>query len=266
MSVSETIESAVDLLLTARRERRRMIALPEALRPADMSCGYNMQDRLVERIGDEVLGWKLGVGSAKLKRQSGLGRSIAGRILKSRLFGPEARVGLTFVAPVTIEFEVAFLLCADVSPGDSIEARGKITEARIAFELVQSSFVDRRAAGWPSFTADNSGFEALILGDLIDAADIPRLLDSLVVSVDGAAKAGAATGEDATDPWQAFDDLVALARERRIVLTKGSLISTGSASLPFAVAQASGDVVAAYLGKTLRFRFEAPAQTLRSQT
>jgi len=241
-----------------------MAALPEPLRPADIGQGYDIQDRLIARIDDAVVGWKLGVGSAKLKRQSDIGRSIAGRILKSRLFGAEATVELSFAAPATIEFEIDFILGDDIAPDHSGDARTRIAETRVAFELVQSSFVDRRAAGWPSFAGDNSGFDALILGDAVEAAAIPNLLASLVVSVDGEAKAGVATGEDVTDPYRAFDDLVALAQERGMVLPKGSIISTGSASLPYAISTPRGEVAASYLDKTLRFRVEAPSNLHRS--
>ncbi len=253
--------SAVDLLLAARRERRQMAALPEGARPRDMAEAYDLQDRLIARLGDDVVGWKLGVGSAKLKRQSGLGRSIAGRILKSRVFASGASVEPTFDGPVTIEFEIDFVLGEDIRPGDT-QPREKIAETRVAIELVQSSFLDRRAAGWPSFAADNSGFEALIPGEKIEPTAIPELLASLVVSVDGETRARAATGEDATDPYIAFDDLVALASERNMVLPRGAFVSTGSASLPFAVPP-RGEVTAAYLGQTLNFRLLTPTN-LRS--
>jgi 2-keto-4-pentenoate hydratase len=79
-------------------------------------------------------------------------------------------------------------------------------------------FVDRRSAGWPSFAADDSGFEALVVGEPIDERQIPELLSSLIVSVDGQKKARAAAGDDATDPYGALADLISIARERRMIL------------------------------------------------
>ena len=56
------------------------------------------------------------------------------------------------------------------------------------------------------------------------------------VSVDGETRAGAAVGDDTTDPATALADLVAMARERGMTLPKDSVISTGSASKPFNLA------------------------------
>jgi 2-keto-4-pentenoate hydratase len=182
--------------------------------------------RLIELLGVPVVGWKLGVGSAKLKQQSGVGRSIAGRVLEPRRHESGAAVRLSFAAPVTIEFEIAFILGQNINPDFDGDPTSVIAETRVTFELVMARFVDRRSVGWPSFAADDSGFEALIVGERLDAGQIPELLSSLVVSVDGQEKARAATGDDTTDPYGAFADLVAIARERKMILPKGSIIST----------------------------------------
>ena len=240
---------------------KQVAELPAAIRPTNIEEGYDVQDRLVDLLGIPVVGWKLGVGSAKLKQQSGVGRSIAGRVLANRRYDPGATVKLSFAAPMTIEFEIAFVLGQDIDHRFAGNARNAIAETRVTFELVMARFVDRRAVGWPSFAADNSGFEALIVGERIDERQIPELISSLVISVDGQEKAHAATGEDATDPYGALADLISIARERRMVLPKGSIISTGSASMPFAVTSPKAEVSASYLGKKLAFKFEAPASS-----
>jgi 2-keto-4-pentenoate hydratase len=250
---------AARLLADVWRGSRQIAELPQQIRPADINQGYDVQDRLIDLLGVPVVGWKLGVGSAKLKRQSGVGRSIAGRVLANRRHDPGATVPLSFAAPVTIEFEIAFVLGQDIDHRFAGDPNSVIAETRVTFELVMARFVDRRTVGWPSFAADNSGFEALIVGERIDERRIPELLSSLVVSVDGQEKARAATGDDATDPYAALADLVSIARERKMILPKGSIISTGSASMPFAVSAPKGDVSASYLGERLGFKFEAPA-------
>lgn len=232
--------------------------MPEAIRPANIRQGYDVQDRLIELLGLPVVGWKLGAGSAELKRQSGVGRSIAGRVLGNRRHDPGAIVRLSFAASVTIEFEVAFVLGKDIDHQSAVQPRDAIAETRVAFELVMARFVDRRLVGWPSFAADNSGFEALVLGEPIDPPQIPDLLSSLVVSVDGQERARAAAGDDATDPYGALADLMSIARERKMILPKGSIISTGSASMPFPISSTKGEVSASYLGRQFGFSFEAP--------
>ncbi|MGY3494252.1 2-keto-4-pentenoate hydratase [Bradyrhizobium sp. USDA 4502] len=252
---------AARLLAHVWHGSQQIAELPQDIRPANIDQGYDVQDRLIDLLSVPVAGWKLGVGSAKQKQQSGVGRSIAGRVLKTRRHEPGAAVRLSFGAPVTIEFEIAFVLGEDIDDRFAGDPKSTIEETRVTFELVMARFVDRRSVGWPSFAADDSGFEALIVGERIDERQIPELLSSLVVSVDGQEKARAAAGDDATDPYGALADLVSIARERKMILPKGSIISTGSASMPFAVSASKGEVSASYLGKTLSFTFQAPANT-----
>ena len=254
-------EPAARLLAEVWRGSRQIAELPQASRPTNLDQGYDVQDRLIELLGEPVVGWKLGVGSAKLKQQSGVGRSIAGRVLKSRRHDPGAIVSLSFAAPVTIEFEIAFVLGEDIDHRFTRDAKSAIAETRVTFELVMARFIDRRSVGWPSFAADDSGFEALIVGERFDEQQIPELLASLSVSVNGQEKARAAAGDDATDPYGALADLISIARERKMILPKGSIVSTGSASMPFAVSSPKGEVSASYLGKRLGFKFEAPASS-----
>jgi 2-keto-4-pentenoate hydratase len=251
-------EPAARLLAEVWHGSRQISELPQAIRPTNLHQGYDVQDRLIELLGEPVVGWKLGVGSAKLKQQSGIGRSIAGRILGTRRYDPGATVRLSFAAPVTIEFEIAFVLGNDIHPLSAADPRTSIAETRVTFELVMARFVDRHAVGWPSYAADDSGFEALVVGEAIAEPPVLELLSSLAVSIDGQEKARAATGDDATDPYGALADLFSIARQRKMLLPKGSIISTGSASVPFAVSQSRGEVVASYLGKKLSFQFEAP--------
>ena len=80
--------------------------LPAAVRPQTLAQGYDIQDRLMATLDRPVVGWKLGMGSAVQKRQSGVGRSIAGRILGSHLYHDGDTVPLPNAAPVTVEFEI----------------------------------------------------------------------------------------------------------------------------------------------------------------
>ena len=243
---------AAALLADAWRSGHLLTELPADLRPRTLLEGYDVQDALIAMLDQPVAGWKLGVGSATQKRQSGVGRSIAGRILHSRLFRPGDEVLLPNTAPVTIEFEIAYVLGRDIRPDDdAFPVLDAVAEVHTAFELVLSRFVDRRAVGWPSFAADNAAFQALVLGPAIDPASLPELVRSLVVTVDGAEAAKSLSGDDATDPAVALGDLVATARERGMTLPKGSIISTGTVSKPFNIAAATARISARAAGMEL---------------
>jgi len=249
-----TPASAAAMLAAAWRSGRLLTELPADIRPRTMSEGYDVQDALVAELGLPVVGWKLGVGSAAQKASSGVGRSIAGPVLGPYLHGPGATVVLPNAAPVTIELEIAYVLGRDIRPDEpDFPVSEAVAAVRVAFELVLSRFVDRRAVGWPSFAADNGAFEALVLGEIIDPAAVPELARSLVVRVDGREEARSLTGQDATDPEAALADLVAIARERGMVLPEGSIVSTGTVSKPFTVAQPEAEISASYLDSFLTF-------------
>lgn len=253
MSEAFDPQSAADLLLAAYREGRQLTDLPDAVRPRTMAEGYAIQDRLLAAIRDECAGWKLAIGSAKGKRTSGVGRSIAGRVLKSQLHGDGAAIRMPHAGAVTVEFEIAYVIARDIDPdAPAVEASDVVAETRVAFELVLSRFFDRRAVGWPSFAADNSAFQALVIGPAIGSRDVAEVARSLVVEVDGAARVRAVTGEDETDPLAALTDLIAVSRERGVPIPAGSIVSTGTLSVPFDLT-GPGTITARFAGRSLGF-------------
>jgi 2-keto-4-pentenoate hydratase len=257
--------SAAALLVDAWRSGELLKELPAPARPTTLAQGYDAQDRFVAALGQKVVGWKLGVGSIAQKKQSGIGRSIAGRIFESRLHESGSTVVLPSAAPVTMEFEIAYVLGRDIRPDEpEFHVPDAVAEVRTSFELVLSRFTDRRAVGWPSFAADNAAFNSLVLGKRIDPTHLAELDRTLVVLLDGKEAARAATGDDRTDPMGALADLVALGRERGMTLPKGSVISTGTVSKPFNVAAPAAEISALFLGTELGFRTRVDPKAWKS--
>lgn len=253
-------DRAATILADAWRGGSLMQELPEAVRPRTMAQGYDIQDCLMERMGFSSAGWKLGIGSHAQKRDLGVGRSVAGRIPAHAVYRDGDTVDLPNAAPVTVEFEVVYVLGRDILPDEpAFPVLDAVSETRVSFELVLSRFVDRRAVGWPSFAADNGACQAVVLGGTIDASEIPALTESLIVYVDGEEKARAVMGEDVTDPAGALADLVVIARERRMPLPKGSIVSTGTVSRPFNIAASSARISARFLGRELGIHTRSPA-------
>ena len=67
---------AAAALADAWRTGRLLRELPAPIRPRTLTDGYDLQDRLIELLDQPAAGWKLGLGSALQKWQSGAGRSI----------------------------------------------------------------------------------------------------------------------------------------------------------------------------------------------
>jgi 2-keto-4-pentenoate hydratase len=249
---------AASLLAAAWRGGKQLNELPAEIRPRTLSEGYAVQDDLIAKLGEKSVGWKLGLGSPQAMRMAGIDRPVVGRILKSHLHRSGDVVQLPNRAPVTIEFEIALTLARDILPGDvPIAPEDAFSTAHAAFELVLSRYVDRRAVGRPSFVADNSGFEASVVGCTIDPGRIGAIVSSVSVSADSEVRAGGLTGEELTDPFSALAGLMAHARERGLTLRKGEIVSAGAVARPFDIAK-DATIVARYLESELRMQIRLP--------
>jgi 2-keto-4-pentenoate hydratase len=225
---------AARLLAESRKSGRQLEALPESSRPSNLAEGYRLQDAFIAATGEPIGGWKIGLGTVTQMRGARLDAPLAGRILSSRFHRDGDTVRLPNDAPVTVEFEIAFVLGRDVAPDDLVlEPLEAIAEVRPTFELVLSRFVDRRAVGWPSFVGDSVGFEALIIGDPIDPREMSNVWESVVITVDGKEMARGLSGDDCTDPPTAFSHLMMNARERGHTLRKGEICTLGIVGKPF---------------------------------
>jgi 2-keto-4-pentenoate hydratase len=245
---------AAEILAAAWRDDTQMEALPAEVRPNTLREGYDVQDLVAAKLGDPTVGWKLGVGSADALKRSGLGHPLIGRVTSSRCCGPDAVVELRTRAPVTIEFEIAFALARDIPPGAVPSAPITAVETiHITCEVVRARYFDRRAVGWPSFVADDSGFRALVVGPSISASQAQALVNSIIVDVDRKEKVRGARGGDRTDPVASLAALLKHAEERGITLRKGDIVSTGAASVPFDLDR-SAQIVARAEGVELGFR------------
>jgi len=174
-------------------------------------------------------------------------------VLESHFHHSGGTVVLPNASPVTVEFEIAFVLGRDIAPADKLEdAMSAVERMHVTFELVLSRFVNRRAVGWPSFVGDSVGFEALVIGDTI--TDMEGVARSVVIDVDGKEVARALEGDELTDPVASFGYLIEHARERGVTLKKGQIATLGAIGKPFDVTSRGTEIVARYLDSELRVR------------
>lgn len=248
------------VLLHVWQQGTQIHELPADVKPSTLKDGYDAQDRFFEAAGGSRAGWKLGVGSPAQMRAAKLLRPLIGQIDRQRIHEDGAAVRLPREGAVTVECEIAFVLDRDVLPSDGAEIQPEdIRSVCLTFELVRSRFVNRREVGWPSFAADNVGFEALVVSRPICGGFDPQVVrdvnNSVAVSLDGQERARALTGDDATEPWRSLTALHAHAAERGITLRAGDIVSTGAMCQPFDVTGSGHTILATYLDQQLSVRF-----------
>jgi 2-keto-4-pentenoate hydratase len=177
-----------------------------------------------------------------------------GQLPRERCHAHGVHLQMPDAAPVTIECEIAFRLAQDLAPdAPDIATDALIDSLCVTFEIVRSRFVDRRAAGWPSFVADNVGFEALVVGGPLPLARLQAVYDSLRLTVNDAPAAPLLRGDDAIDARAGLRALTAHARQYGITLRRDQLVSTGTMTKPFDLSGTGHTVCAHFLDQTLRF-------------
>ncbi|GGK01557.1 2-keto-4-pentenoate hydratase [Pseudomonas matsuisoli] len=246
------------LLLDAWKTGDLLNALSEALRPETLEQGYDVQDAFFKAAGGARGGWKLGVGSPAAMRGAGLSRPLVGQLDKARIHASGAHLSLPSPTTLTIECEIAFTLARDLPPQPGREIQPyDIRATCLTFEVVRSRFVDRKTVGWPSFTGDNVGFEALVVGANacagLDREVLRTLAETAVVHLDGAPKAKGLFGETATDPLNSLAELYAHAAERGETLRAGDIVSSGAMCEPFDIEGAGHTLSVRYFGHELTF-------------
>ncbi|MFS2159403.1 2-keto-4-pentenoate hydratase [Pseudomonas sp. Pseusp122] len=246
------------VLLQAWRSGELLDHLPAELKPATLAQGYDAQNALFQAVGGVRGGWKLGVGSPAAMRAGQLSRPLIGQLERARLHGSGVHLRLPACTPVTIECEIAFVLDRDLPPlpGRTIDPQD-IRYTCVTFEVVRSRFTDRKTVGWPSFSADNVGFEALIIGEPactgLDLSVLGELAHTAVVHLDGAPRAKGLFGDAATDPLKSLAALYEHAAERGETLRAGDIVTTGAMCEPFDIQGEGYALSVEYFGKTLAF-------------
>ena len=245
-------------LLQAWRSGERLESLPDDLKPQNLDQGYAIQDAFFQAAAGARGGWKLGVGSIAGMRAAKLERPLIGQLDRARCHSSGIHLPLPNEAPVTIECEIAFVLGRDLPPqlDRQIEA-ADIGATCMSFEIVRSRFVDRKRVGWPSFVADNVGFEALVVSEPLcvglDRSLLQRLAKTAVVQLDGKPRARGLFGEVATDPLASLSALYTHAAERGQTLRAGDIVTTGAMCEPFDLEGVGHRLCVDAMGTTLAF-------------
>lgn len=151
---------AARLLLDARFPHRPLDALPEAHRPLDEAAAYAIQDEVAEALGG-IGGWK--VGAASPTAAPACAPLPAPGIVPSGHVFPRGAFALN-----GLEAEIGFTLARNLppraTPYTEEDVLAAIRSVHPVVELVDSRYVDMRAADPLSALADLASHGALVVG------------------------------------------------------------------------------------------------------
>jgi 2-keto-4-pentenoate hydratase len=224
------------LLAEAWRQDRQLRELPADARPRTLTQGYAIQAALAASLGEPVPAYKLGLSSVAAMRRLSLARPISGFVPQSRLHPSGTDIAVASGAPLLVEVEVAFTLADAVDPAASMPSLPEIIgSAHLAVELVRGHFLDRASLDLPSLVADSAGLHALIIGDRIALEELPRLDGTVLRRSGGAVLSSAAEPEARAEPLRILATFLEMCAERRKVLPKGMLVTTGNLIRPLEI-------------------------------
>ena len=229
----DAVQAAAEVLREARLRHRRIMALPEACRPATIAEGYQVQDALVDRMGEPIVGWKIGSTSKAAQKIVGTTGPFAARILASNFHTSPARLPAAAFFMRALEAEFAFTLTADLPARDEAYGRAEVLAAagtlHPAIEISDSRFDDWSAAGAPSLIADNGNEGQVVFGAGHEdwrGIDLPGHAAAMIVNGETVAQGSGANVLD--DPVEALVWLANDQRQRGSGLHAGEVVITGS--------------------------------------
>lgn len=231
-------EQAAAELLRQHRQGERFIALSVPAPLGDVASAYAVQDALVRNkcaeLQSQPAGYKIALTTAAMQAMVGFEGSISGRLLACQIQSSGARLQAAHYGRLALEFEIAFLMKAD------LPARAKPWDHDIAEHIAQAvpalELVDDRRADYArlrqdilTLVADNAWSAGLVLGEPIEGAELSRL-DQIcgVASIDGV-EVGRGKGSDVLGhPLTALAWLANHLSARGLALRRGDIVTTGS--------------------------------------
>jgi 2-keto-4-pentenoate hydratase len=228
-------DAIIERLLRAHRDGG-LVAPPTADRPGLTEReAYAIQRAVVERTGEAVLGWKVGMASAVGRAADAPGPTY-GRLLASMLVGPGEPIPRGALHAPEVEGEIAFVLGAPLR-GPCVAVADVLAATRGVLPAIEI-FAGRLEPGdhtVADLIADNASSARYLVGDTLVAADGLDLRLLGMVQTRGDAVVGAGAGARvlghpaASVAWLAN---ALAANDEPVALEAGHVVLSGSLAPP----------------------------------
>ncbi len=231
-------ERAAQWLYDAHQRRERFAPLPSELAPQSVADAYSIQAAYVglrhENLGP-VVGYKIALTTAAMRRMVGMNDSIAGDMLERSVLRSPARVRAADYVRLLVEFEIAIELADDLPVVGAPYTRETVAQSvgavMPAIELADDRNADYTAvaANPLMLIADNAWNEGAVLGAPVrdwKRIDLSRL--RAVAMIDGK-RIGEGRGSDVMGhPFEALAWVANNLAGRGLGLWRSDIVITGS--------------------------------------
>ena len=164
--------TAAQIIASTRLARRKLAALPAALRPADERAAYAIQDdasKLLSAAGlGPTIGYKIGCTTSAMQTYLGIDHPAAGYMYAASARPDGITLARGDVVRPGVECEIAVTLGrplrADSAPFTRETVLPAIAAVHAAIEIVDERYEDWRSLGGETLIADDFFHAGLILG------------------------------------------------------------------------------------------------------
>ncbi len=168
----DRVSAACEYLYDLRQTKRPVAALPADIVPRSLAEGYEMQDRLVQKLlklsGGHPIGYKIACTSELAQKALGVDGPFFGVLLSHSSYrSPASLKGSDFTIRCA-EAEFGFEMAVDVPAGPVYTAdtiREFIGAALPSIEIVDHRYHNWQTVGAPSLLADNAIHGVWVVGE-----------------------------------------------------------------------------------------------------
>ncbi|MFM9882538.1 MAG: 2-keto-4-pentenoate hydratase [Burkholderiales bacterium] len=219
------LDRAVHQLMSARRSRKWLDALPADAMPQTIEEAFIIQDGLMIRLGGRG-GWKVGASSPTATPGCA---PLATRLI----YRESATLSASAFNFIGIEAEIAFKFAVTLDRTDRPYSTGEVLAAvatvHPGIEIADSRFIDFRSRSALEQAADCGNNGAYILGPASSATpDIDQMTVSAQVWVDGKMIASKTGGNSAGDVQRLLTWLANHCAARGTPISAGDIVTSGS--------------------------------------
>ncbi|WP_214364747.1 2-keto-4-pentenoate hydratase [Pseudonocardia sp. H11422] len=231
---SAGVESAAERLLAAARSRTPCSPVRDVLPDGSAETACAVQTLLTRhalRSGKRIVGRKIGLTSAAVQRQLGVGQPDFGVLFDDMHVTAGAVVDSAALLQPKIEAEIAFVLCADLD-SDGLDADA--VRAAVDYVVPALEIVDSRIAGWDitfaDTVADNASSGLFVLGaTATELGDLDLRSVKMTLVDDSGATLSSGTGAACLgDPVEAVLWLARTCRDLGSPLRAGEIVLSGA--------------------------------------
>ncbi len=232
-----SMRELADRLFTENKTRTPFRPIRDALRPATMEAGYQVQDLLNARYTEDgrgaIAGYKVGLTSEKIRELCGVHEPIAGMVFQSTVHRSPARLNLGDFMRLGIEFELAVEIAKDIPfdalPLDAESVRDYVAACVPAFELIEDRNADYGDLDALSIMVDNSWCGGVVLGEAAgDWRELDFKTNPVAMYLNDAFVESGVTGDAMGHPFESVAWLAGLLAGQGKQLRAGMIVMTGS--------------------------------------